>query len=147
MTIYIGADHRGFDVKEKLKLWLTNRGDSVIDCGNTKLDPADDYPDFAFAVADKVVADPTSRGIILCGSGGGVVFAANKVKGVRCVPANDVSDVIHNRNHNDVNVLGIGTDHTTWGDMLAMITAFLDTPFESQERFLRRLKKIQAREV
>ena len=146
MKIYIGADHRGFPVKEKLKEWLTKRGDEVVDCGNTKLDPEDDYPDFVFAVADRVVADPTSRGIIVCGSGGGVVFAANKVRGIRCVPANDLEDVIHNRNHNDVNVLGVGSDHTVWNDIITMVKAFLETPFKSEERFLRRLNKIKARE-
>lgn len=146
MKIYIGADHRGFAIKEKLKEWLSSRGDTVTDCGNTVLDQNDDYPDFAFAVSDRVVTDPGSLGIVLCGSGGGVVFAANKVQGVRCVPANEVSDVIHNRNHNDANVLGIGTDHTTWGDIIAMTTAFLDTPFGNEERFVRRLNKIKARE-
>ena len=146
MNVYIGADHRGFAVKEKLKAWLTSRQETVVDCGNSVLDPTDDYPDFTFVVADRVVADPGSRGIIVCGSGGGVVFAANKVRGVRCVPANVVSDVVHNRHHNDANVLGIGSDHTSWEDIVGMTTAFLETPYGNEERFIRRLNKIKARE-
>ena len=146
MDVYIGADHRGFAVKEKLKAWFTSRNETVTDCGNSVLDPTDDYPDYTFAVADRVVADPGSRGIIVCGSGGGVVFAANKVKGVRCVPANNVEDVKHNRDHNDVNMLGIGSDHESWENIATMVQAFLETPYGHEERFVRRLNKIKARE-
>lgn len=146
MTIYIGADHRGFALKEKLKPWLESQGHTVVDCGNTVYDADDDYPDFAFAVADRVVSDPASRGIIICGSGGGVVFAANKVRDIRCVPATNTDDVAHNRAHNDVNALGIGSDHTSEEDIKTMISAFLTTPFDPQERFIRRLNKIRARE-
>lgn len=146
MNVYVGADHRGFALKSTLIPWLTQHGYSSIDCGNTVLDPNDDYPDFTFAVCDRVVADPGSRGIVVCGSGGGVVFAANKIRGIRCVPANDREDVIHNRDHNDANVLGIGSDHTTWEDAQGLIKVFLETPYAAEERFVRRLNKIKARE-
>ncbi len=82
MNIFIGADHRGFEYKKDLNVWLSGLGHTVVDCGNTMQDPNDDYPDFGFAVGDAVVNNPGSLGIVMCGSGGGICIAANKVKGV-----------------------------------------------------------------
>ncbi|MBU1327030.1 RpiB/LacA/LacB family sugar-phosphate isomerase [Patescibacteria group bacterium] len=146
MQIYVGADHRGFTLKGKMKALLEEEGYSVTDCGNSAYDKDDDYPDFVFAVADSVVGEKGSFGIVFCGSGGGATFAANKVLGIRCVPANNVEDVKHNRNHNDANILAVGADHTLEADVRRTIEAFLTTPFGSEERFLRRLRKVEERE-
>ena len=146
MKVYLGADHGGFALKNTLLAWLKTRGHEVVDCGNTKMDPADDFPDFAFAVADCVAADPTSRGIVLCRSAGGMTIAANKVGGIRCVTAMNVQDVTHNRGHNNANVLAIAGDYTTTPEAKKLVEVFLTTPWIGDERFVRRLGKIKARE-
>jgi ribose 5-phosphate isomerase B len=146
MTVFIGADHRGFQLKQKIVPWLIAEGYTVVDCGNSVFDPNDDFPDYAFAVSDRVIGDPGSLGIVICGSGGGVTMAANKVKGVRCGQAVNVDDVVHNRRHDDMNVLALGSDHLAETMVKEMIQAFLRTPFSGEERFIRRLKKIADRE-
>lgn len=146
MKVYIGADHRGFHLKEQLKPWLIKEGHEVVDCGNTTYDKGDDFPDFTFSVSDRVAKEPESRGIIICGSGGGVTIVANKVAGIRCTMGVHVAEVKHNRIHNDINILSIGADHTTEFIAKKLITAFLTTSFDPQERFVRRLEKIKERE-
>lgn len=160
MTIFIGADHRGFATKELVKPWLFSLGHEVVDCGNTVFDTDDDFPDFAFAVAEHIrepvmasenvdnIARPglARLGIVLCGSGGGVTVAANKVKNIRCVTALSEADVKHNREHNDANVLAIATDIFGEDEIKKMIEIFLGTKFLSEERFLRRIGKIHTYE-
>jgi len=146
MTIYIGADHRGFHLKEKIVVWLREEGNEVQDCGDTEYDENDDFPDFSFAVADKVVHDSGSRGIVICGSGGGVTIAANKVKGIRCTAAVHVADVKHNRMSNDINVLSLSADFTDFDEAKELVNAFLLVEFEAVERHNRRLNKIAQRD-
>ncbi|MBI3385610.1 RpiB/LacA/LacB family sugar-phosphate isomerase [Candidatus Gottesmanbacteria bacterium] len=146
MKVYIGADHRGFALKEQLKSWLTSEGYDVIDCGNSSYDKDDDYPDFTFAVTDKVAAEPESRGIVFCGSGGGVIIAANKVRGIRAVLGVTTEDVVHNRDHNDANILSIAADFTDIEKSKDLVRAFLATPYKGDVRMQRRLKKIEERE-
>lgn len=146
MKIYIGADHRGFQLKETLKSWLVSEGYDVVDCGNTVYDKGDDYPDFTFAVSDRVEAEQASRGIVFCGSGGGVIIAANKVRGIRAVLGVTAKDVVHNRDHNDANVLSIAADFTDVEKAKELVKAFLATPYKAEERMERRLKKIEERE-
>lgn len=152
MKIFIGADHRGFKAKESIKSWLLSLGHDVTDCGNAVYDPDDDFPDFAFAVAEKVVQNSLARpplaslGLVFCGSGGGVTVAANKVKNIRCVTALTVEDVKHNRVHNDANVLAIATDIFKEDEIKKMIETFLETKFSPEDRFVRRIRKITAYE-
>lgn len=146
MKVFIGADHRGFKLKEDLKLWLEKEGYDVVDCGNTAYDKEDDFPDFTFAVADRVADDKESFGVIICGSGGGATIAANKVPGIRCTMGVHVAEVKHNRGHNNINMLSLGADHTTEFIAKKLLTVFLETPFEGAERFVRRLVKIEQRE-
>lgn len=146
MKLYLGADHRGFELKEHLKVWLEEEGYSVVDCGNTNYDPEDDFPDFALAVAEKVQQDPESRGIVICGSGVGVNIAANKVKGIRASTGINVDEVRHARQHDDLNVLAISAEYSDFEQTQQMIAMFLTTPFKSEERYLRRLDKIRAYE-
>lgn len=146
MKLFIGGDHRGFALKESLKSWLVSEGHDVTDCGAATLDPDDDFPDMSFAVADSVIASPGSLGIVICGSAGGVTIAANKVRGIRAVAALAVADVVHNRKHDDANVLAIASDFAELSDAKAWVHAFLTTPYENESRFRRRLDKIAARE-
>lgn len=143
MKVFIGADHRGFDLKQQLVPWLQKERYDVVDCGNSKLDPLDDFPDFSFAVADKLAADlSTSLGIIICGSGGGVTIAANKVKGIRCATASQLEEVKHNRTNNDVNMIALAADHTPLPQAKELVTAFLETKFSGGEKYKRRIAKI-----
>ncbi|MFC1647314.1 RpiB/LacA/LacB family sugar-phosphate isomerase [Patescibacteria group bacterium] len=142
MKIYIGADHRGYQLKEEIKPWLSSLGHEVVDCGAYKFEPEDDFPDFSFTVAEKVVADRGSLGIVLCGSGGGVVMAANRVRGARCGQGINVEDVVHNRMHDDMNVLAIGSDFVSFDQAKEMIEAYINTSFSGEPRFMRRIAKI-----
>ncbi|MBU0579347.1 RpiB/LacA/LacB family sugar-phosphate isomerase [Patescibacteria group bacterium] len=142
MKIYLGADHRGFELKEQLRTWLQNQGFEVIDCGNAIYDPDDDFSDFAFKVAHRVSLNPDSRGIVICGSGVGVNIAANKVRGIRASTGINVDEVRHARKHDNLNVLAVSSDYCSLEVTQEMITAFITVQFEPKERFLRRLKKI-----
>lgn len=144
MKIYLGADHRGFDLKEKLKEWLKDHGYAVEDLGAYKLDPQDDYPDFAFAVAEKVAGSSgESRGILICGSGAGMDIAANKIRGIRATVSWSVESAEHVRAHDDVNVISIAADWTPPETAREIVRAFLNTPFSGDVRHARRLKKIK----
>jgi len=143
MKIFIGAAHRGFELKEHLKVWLEEEGHQVVDCGNSKYDPEDDYPDFSLAVAKKVQQDSESKGIVICGSGVGANIAANKVKGIRASVGFNTDEIRHAREHDDLNVLSISSEYSSFPEAQEMIVAFLTTPFGSEERFIRRLDKIR----
>jgi ribose 5-phosphate isomerase B len=143
MIIYIGADHRGFYLKETLKSALKSDGYEVIDLGNSEGDPNDDYPDFAAAVAEKVAGtDSEVRGIVVCGSGIGVDIVANKFAGVRSALAISPDQIRAGRNDDDVNVLSLAAGFTTRDDALNIVHVFLSTPFKKEERYSRRLGKI-----
>lgn len=142
MKIYIGADHRGFETKEGLKRWLVAEGFEVVDLGNQKYDPEDDFPDFALKVSERVAIDD-GVGVLLCGSGG-MALAANKVKGVRAAEVFDVERAIHAKSHDDVNVLALPTDAIDLEEAKNMVKAWLDAPLKKEEKYLRRLKKVAA---
>jgi RpiB/LacA/LacB family sugar-phosphate isomerase len=143
MTIYIGADHGGFALKEKIKKALMGAGQTVMDCGNAKLDPIDDFPIFAKAVAEKVAANPSEdRGIVICRSGFGVDIVANRVLGVRSALAASEKQIKDGRGDDDVNVLALPADFMDEATALAIVQTFLTTPFDGDERFVRRIKEI-----
>ena len=130
--IYLGADHGGFELKEKIKEWLREWGENWEDCGNERLDPVDDYPEFAFKVAESVagktiknnnqytnsnstniqksITKLRTMGILACRSAAGMVIAANKVAGVRAVAVFDEESAKHSRTHNDANVVALSGD-------------------------------------
>jgi len=155
MTIYLGADHGGFQIKEKLKAWLTKKGYNIVDCGALTLDPLDDYPDFAFAVAErlgkeddrKLPWENRPKGILICRSSGGVVIAANKVKGVRAVSVTDEKSAIHAREHNDANVIGLSGDWMDEATTKKVVEAFITTECSVDPRHRRRIEKIIERET
>ena len=144
MHIVIGTDHRGFLLKEKVKKELQEGGHIVEDVGAHALNPGDDYPDYAYAVADSVAKDTIKKGIVFCGSGVGVDIVANKVDGIRCGYAASSKEVASARRDDNINVLAIGVDILSPGETQACITAFLTTFYEEHDKYERRIKKISA---
>jgi ribose 5-phosphate isomerase B len=143
MTIYIGADHRGFALKEKLKAVLSNEAYTVVDLGAAAYDQNDDYPDFARTVVEAVGKNPgEDRGILICGSGFGVDIAANKFPGIRSVLPSSPDHAYIARHDDDANVLAIAADFTDESVAQKIAKTFLVTPFAKEERYKRRLEKI-----
>lgn len=140
MKIYIGADHRGFELKEKVKSWI--KGQEVEDMGAHTLDPKDDYTLYAEKVASMVV-DNDGMGILMCGSGVGVDVVANKFDGVRASIGKSAGQVKAGRADDDMNVLVIAADFTKDEEAREMIKAFLETKFRGLARHKRRLKDIE----
>lgn len=142
MKIAIGADHRGYKYKERVKRFLTDRGIEVVDFG-TDSDQSVDYPDFGSKVAHAVADGEADLGINICGSGNGMAMASNKVKGVRAGLAlnPDMARLI--REHNNANVLAIGADFTPENLVGPIVQAFLDAEFEGG-RHTARVEKIEA---
>ncbi|MCH9037629.1 MAG: ribose 5-phosphate isomerase B [Chloroflexi bacterium] len=144
MRIALGADHAGFTLKSELLPWLQAQGHQVVDLGAHALDPDDDYPDYAEAVASAVASAGVERGIMVCGSGVGACVAANKVTGVRACMCHDTYSAHQGVEHDDMNVLCLGS--RVIGPELAreLITVFLNARFSGEERHRRRLKKLLA---
>jgi len=145
MTIYIGADHRGFHLKEILKIFLKEIGYEVVDFGNDHYDENDDYPDFVLPVAKKVAENPEqNRGIVLGASGQGEAIAANKVKGIRAaVFYGGPEEIIKlSREHNNANILSLGASFLSEEQARQTVRVWLETPFSGEERHKRRLEKI-----
>ena len=147
MKIFIGADHGGFALKNSLIPWLKNAGHDIEDCGAAFMDPGDDYPEVAFCVAEKTVAEKNSFGILLCRSGGGVSIAANKVVGARAVAASDIESARHAREHNNAQILVLGADFVSSEEKVkTIITEFFQTEFSRENRHQRRIDQIFAYE-
>ena len=146
MKIYIGSDHAGYELKEKLKEYLGELGNTVEDKGAFTLNPTDDYPDFIIPVALAVAKDITSRGIILGGSGEGEEMAANKVDGIRATEfyGGNLDVVKVSREHNDANILSLGARFVTEDEAKEAVKIFLETEFSGDERHVRRIKKLEA---
>jgi len=140
--VYIGADHNGFELKAKIKLWFKKKKVPCIDIGNHTLDPEDDYPDYAIPLAKKVAATK-SLGILICGSAQGVCIAANKVKGVRAVIPNSLKETRLSKEHVNANVLCLSGWDIHNHKAKRMIEIFLTTPFSKAPRHVRRLNKIK----
>lgn len=145
MRVYIGSDHAGFNYKEVVFAHLSKLGYDVEDEGDIVLDPNDDYPQFAFKVATKVLGDDSSdaRGILLCGSGQGMCIAANRVRGIRAAVAWDEKVARETRNDNNSNVLCIPADMLSQQKMLSILDEWLTTPFSGAARHIRRIKEIE----
>ena len=143
MKIHLATDHAGLDLKEKVKLYLSDLNYEVIDHGAYEYDALDDYPDFIFPCANAVSNDPESKGIILGGSGQGEAMAANRVKGVRAaVFYNGPDEIIKlSRQHNNANILSLGARFMSEEEMYKTIEVWLSTDFESG-RHQRRIEKL-----
>ncbi len=144
--IYIATDHAGFEIKTKLLLFFKEKGITVTDLGPFLLNPDDDYPDYACAVAEKIKKNKKDRGILVCRSGIGMTIAANKISGVRAALCTDITQAQKSREHNDANVLVLAADYTKINKMENIISAFLQTEFSGLLRHRRRIDKITALE-
>ena len=142
--IYLGADHRGFRLKEEIKKFLANKKYQFEDTGNFDYDPNDDYTDFAKLVAQKVSEKPDgNKGILICGSGVGVDITANKFHGVRSALADDIATAKQSREHDDTNVLSLPSEEVDFELAKKIITIWLETPFSNGEKYKRRIGKIE----
>lgn len=141
--LYIGADHRGYNLKEKIKEYLTSQNMPFEDLGALRYEEDDDYPDFSALVAEKVAEKPEeNRGILLCGSGAGVCIAANKFKNIRAALAYNLEMAKAMRNDDDVNILCLASDYIDAKNAAAIISIWLATHFSGEQRYSRRIQKI-----
>ena len=142
IKIYIGADHRGYPLKEKITKWLYEKGFEYEDMGADHLDPKDDYTLYAERVASIIGKRQEMKGILLCGSGVGVDATANKFDGVRASVGKSKEQVKAGRRDDDMNILVIASDYTNENEAKEMIKTFLQTKFDKKERHKRRLEDI-----
>ena len=140
MRIAFGADHAGFDLKEKLKAHASSRGHDILDLGTHSTDSVD-YPDFGRAVGEAVAGGRAERGVAVCGTGIGIAIAANRVPGIRAGVPNDLFATRLMREHNDANIIAFGARLVAPPLAEAMLDLFLETPFAGG-RHERRVKKL-----
>ncbi len=143
MKVYLAADHAGFELKEKIKTFLSQRGYETEDLGAYAFDKDDDYPDFIQKAAEKVSEDPLSKAVVFGKSGTGEAIVANKFKNVRAVLGFGRENVKLSREHNDANVLSIGSYFVDEELAKELVRVFLETPFSNDQRHVRRLNKIR----
>jgi len=144
MKIYIGADHRGFQLKQDLIGRLRRDGHEIIDEGDRRLDPDDDFPKYAAKVAHAVRQDndPQARGILSCGSGQGAVMAANRLTGIRACIGYNREAVQASRNDDDSNVLCLPADDMKSERAYEITELWLRTPFAAAPRYIRRIQEL-----
>ncbi len=143
--IYLATDHAGFELKEKIKEFLSQEGYEVEDFGAHKIDENDDYPDFISQAADAVSKNPTDKAIILGGSGQGEAIVANKFPNVRAaVYYGKLEQMpVLTRQHNDANILSLGARFLDEQEAIEAVKLFLKTAFTNEERHIRRIEKIR----
>ena len=143
MKIFIGADHAGFQRKQKIINYLQAKDYKVEDLGNTKFRAQDDYPDYAQKVSAEVAKKPEeNRGILVCDSGVGMQIAANRNPKIRAVNAWHKKIAERSREHNNSNVLCLGADYLSWLKTKAIINIWLETEFSEAKRHRRRVNKL-----
>ena len=143
MKIFLGADHRGYELKEKIAKWLFEMEYPYQDLAASHLNPGDDFTKYAEDVASLVAKTNGARGVLLCGSGVGVDVLANKFDGIRSSIGKNVFQVEAGRNDDDMNILVIAADFTEEKEAKAMLIAFLETKFSGKARYERRLQEIK----
>jgi ribose 5-phosphate isomerase B len=152
MKIFIGTDHAGYVLKEKLVSFLKGQGHEVVDKGAFEYNEHDDYPDFVIPAAEEVSKDPNNvKGIIIGATGQGEAIAANKFPNVRavvyygkadCVVDDEADIIVRSREHNNSNILSLGARFLTEESMMSAVDKWLKTPYTGSERHVRRLAKI-----
>jgi ribose 5-phosphate isomerase B len=148
MKLVIASDHAGFELKEEVRAYLTRAGHEILDLGAYKVEPQDDYPDFAERVGDALITGEAPRGILICGSGVGVSVAANKMPGIRAGMCHDTYSAHQGVEHDDMNVLVLGARIVGPSLAYELVDAFIRAKFISNEpRFTRRFKKVLAIEA
>lgn len=144
MKISIASDHGAYELKERLKDYLTRQGHEIVDCGTNSAESCD-YPDFGRAAALLVADGACERGIVLCTTGIGISITANKVKGIRCALCHEPLSAEMTRRHNDANMLAMGASIVGPGLAERIVDVFLSTGFEGG-RHQRRVNKIMETE-
>ena len=141
--IYLGADHRGFHMKEAIKDHLAKRSIAFEDMGSREIVADDDFVDYAIPVAQAVAADPEEHlGVVICGTGAGVDMAANKVKGARSSILFDPKQAAHARAADAINILALPADYVTIDQAMKIVDEWLDTSVGDDARYQRRLRKL-----
>jgi len=141
--IFLGADHRGFKIKEKIKNWLEEWDYDFYDEGAHAHNPKDDYTTYASKVAIRVSENPESLGVLACGSGVGVDVTANKFDGVRASIGKEPKQIKAGRQDDNMNILVIAADFTEEDEAKKMIKVFLETKFSGKARHEKRLRDIE----
>lgn len=148
LNLVIASDHAGFSLKEELRADLAAAGHEVVDLGAFKVEPEDDYPDYAVKTGEAIKAGVAPRGILICGSGVGVCVAANKIPGIRAGICHDTYSAHQGVEHDDMNVLVLGARIIGSALALELAHTFVAAKFKGQEsRFERRFKKVLAIEA
>jgi len=143
MTLFIGADHRGFELKNAIIEYLHEKNIRIEDLGPYEINPVDDACDYSFKVAQAVLQNPDNHlGIVICGSGCAVAMAANRLKGVRAGVAMNPHQATHIRENDLANVLALAGDYTPLADIYKIIDAFLAASPKTEEKYLRRIAKL-----
>lgn len=145
MKIYIGSDHAGFEMKRELSQYLVENNYEVYDCGPYEYNHDDDYPDYVAQVAHYISKDTESMGIVIGWSGQGEAIVANRFPNVRCaVYYGGPKHVLTlSREHNDANILSLGSNFITIQEAKKALEIWLNTPFSMEERHIRRIEKIE----
>jgi RpiB/LacA/LacB family sugar-phosphate isomerase len=143
MIVYLGADHRGFVLKEKIKAWLEAWDYKFSDLGAFKYNTQDDYPLYAEKVGSIVGSQKAARGILICGSGVGMAIAANKLDGVRAAIGKSSQQIRKAREDDDMNILVLAADFTPKKEVQKIVKNFLATKFLGEARHKRRLQEIK----
>lgn len=142
MTIFIGADHRGFELKNKLAEYLQEKNIRVEDLGAYEYNAEDDNPDYSQKVAQAVLQKPEEfLGVVICGSGNGVAMAANRFKGIYCGLGFDNHQVQHMREHDHINILALPADYLDFEKAKQFVDTFLAAKPKQEEKYIRRLNK------
>jgi ribose 5-phosphate isomerase B len=143
MTIFIGADHRGLELKNAIIEYLHEKNIRIEDLGPYELDPLDDAIDYAQKVAQAVLQNPDNHlGITICGSGCAVSMSANRLKGIRSGVALNPHMATHLRENDHVNILSLAGDYTPTEDAHKIVDAFLAASPKMEEKYIRRVKKL-----
>mgnify|MGYP001601236325 CR=1 FL=1 len=144
MKVFLGADHAGYQLKEKIKKELAKKNIKFKDLGTNSTESCD-YPDYAKAVAKRVQKEKGSIGVLICGTGTGTAITANRFKGVRAVQATTEYLTKMAREHNNANVISLGAQVVSEKDALHFVDVFLNTSFSKEERHTKRVKKIDTK--
>ena len=144
MRVAVAFDHRGVKLRERLLEELTALGHEAVDLGTDKPEPRIDYPDKAREVAEAIRLGAAERALFVCGSGVGAAVAANKVAGIRAAICHDTYSAHQGVEHDDMNVLCLGSEVVGAELAADLVRAFLHARFDGGERYVRRLQKIQA---
>ncbi len=148
MTVFTGADHRGFELKNKLVEYLQSKNIRVEDLGAYEFNKDDDASDFSHKVAQAVLQNPQSNlGIVICGSGAAVDITANRTKGIRCSIGFDKKQVEHMKGWDDINILALPADFVDFEKATELVDVYVSTKFKGEERMVRRNKKFDELET